>query len=535
MKSKSATIWYFALMLTLIFLFNTIEGEARQQTIANNQNIVAADTVAKTDAHKTQKASTTARSDVALDEPSVPSVEDRLRALEQIVDQQRREIQALREVVGQRNEKSPAETASVHEKALPVKTDTTQPQASVANNQNSTSGGNEPVQPDQTQKKVDELYKKFGAIRFSGDLRFRVETFRNQGFDNPVDTPARDRLRVRARLALDGTIDDHFDWGLRLATGTFTDPVSSNQTFTDFFERKAFALDRAFIRYDSKTDKVGVQLVAGKFEPTFRRTQLVWDDDLNVEGVSEALYFKTNSSLKQIKLVAVQLPFNEVPGSKDGVVYGGQLQTDWQASKFSGSFNVGYYDWGQADQILLALGASATQVGGGIVNTASISGNQNGPLATTNRIVRDAAGQPIGFLAGFNIFDMLGNLTWAVSNRFPITFTVDYVHNLTNRVQDEKNGYWVGASVGQTREKGDWLFSYYFTRIEQDAVLVPFNFSDILGSNSRAHVLTTAYQFVNNVTLQWTGLFSQRVNKVEPLSPVNRFLNRLQFDVIYKF
>jgi hypothetical protein len=66
-------------------------------------------------------------------------------------------------------------------------------------------------------------------------------------------------------------------------------------------------------------------------------------------------------------------------------------------------------------------------------------------------------------------------------------------------------------------------------------VLVPFNFSDILASNSRVHMPTVAYQVANNVTLQWTGLFSERVNKVFLLSPVNRTLNRMQFDVIYKF
>jgi hypothetical protein len=102
-------------------------------------------------------------------------------------------------------------------------------------------------------------------------------------------------------------------------------------------------------------------------------------------------------------------------------------------------------------------------------------------------------------------------------------------------VRDEKNGYWVGGQVGQAREKGDILFGYYYTRIEQDAVLVPFNFSDILSSNSRAHMPTFAYQVANGVTLQWTGLFSQRVNPVVLNSPFNRYLNRMQFDVIYKF
>jgi len=458
------------------------------------------------------------------------SVEDRLKAMEDVIERQQREIKALREMV----EKKPADTGLAQPAAAAV-TPANASATVATSNQTPASGKNEATPPE-TQKKVDELYKRFGAIRFSGDLRFRYEGFFNQGFDALTEPADRNRLRIRARLALDGTIDKHFDWGLKLATGIFTDPVTTNQTLTDFYERKPFALERAFIRYDSKGEKAGVQLVAGKFEPTFRRTQMVWDDDVNVEGASEALYFKTKTPLRQVKFVAFELPFNEVSGGKDGVLYGGQAQTDWQFStKVSANFNVGYYKWEHADQIVTALGVATTQVNGGIQNGAGVTGNQNGALGTTNRIIRNAAGTPIGFRAGFDLVDFLGNLTWQASGRFPVTFTFDFVHNATDRVRDEKNGYWVGGQVGQAREKGDFLFGYYFTRIEQDAVLVPFNFSDILASNSRAHMPTFAYQVANGVTLQWTGLFSQRVNPVVLNSPFNRFLNRMQFDVIYKF
>jgi len=518
MRTK-AGILIFSLAL-ILFSRGSVEAAQQQKqamSIAGNSNVAAtSDSTDKAVSSRHEETKTT------------PTIEDRLKAMEQIIERQQREIQALRDIV----EKKSADAADIHP------ADSAQPQSAqpqVASTANQTPGKTE-APPTEAQKKIDELYKKFGAIRFSGDLRFRAETFRNQGFDALTESPDRNRLRIRARLALDGTINKNFDWGIRLASGIFTDPISTNQTLTDFFERKPFTLDRAFVRYDSKTDNVGVQLVAGKFDPTFRRTQMVWDDDINVEGASEALYFKTKSALRQVKLVAFELPFNEVSAGKDGVLFGGQAQTDWQFSHVvSANLNLGYYDWNHVDQVLLGLGALATQVNGGIFNGAGVTGNQNRALGTTNRIVRNAAGQPIGFLAGFNLVDVLGNITWQANGRFPVTFTFDFVHNATGRVRDEKNGYWVGAQVGQTKEKGDWLFGYFFTRIEQDAVLVPFNFSDILASNSRAHMPTLAYQVANNVMLQWNGLFSQRANKVLTASPDNRYLNRMQFDVIFKF
>ena len=522
MRNRVASSFFISLMLTLSVL-NTTQAAAKQVALNNTKNNRSANGAA---------ANTGASVDDSSKEAAAsPGVEDRLKALEQIIEQQQREIQALRNLV----EKRDGEKASVR-LSEPASVESTKPAVASAAPQTPASGKNENVPPDQTQKRVDELFKRYGSLRFSGDLRFRAETFRNQGFDSLVEAPDRNRLRVRARLALDGTLSKHFDWGLRLASGIFTDPISSNQTLTDFYERKPFALERAFVRYDSKGESTGVQLVAGKFEPTFRRTQMVWDDDVNVEGASEALYFKTKSSLRQVKLVAFQLPFNEVTAGKDGVLYGGQIQSDWQmTATVSANVNVGYYDWNRVDQVVQGFGALTTQVNGGISNGSGLTGNQNGALSTSNRVIRNANGAVIGFLAGFNLLDVLGNLTWQAKPKFPVTFTFDFVRNLTDRVRDEKNGVWAGVQVGQTKEIRDWMVGYTFTRIEQDAVLVPFNFSDILASNSRVHMPTFAYQVANGVTLQWTGLFSQRVNKVVPLSPFNRFLNRMQFDVIYKF
>jgi hypothetical protein len=379
------------------------------------------------------------------------------------------------------------------------------------------------------------LYKRLSAIRFSGDLRFRFESFDNQGFDNALEPPGRRRLRIRARLALDGALGKNFDWGLKLATGIFTDPITTNQTLTDFFERKPFALERAFLRYDSKTETIGVELIAGKFEPPYRRTQMVWDDDVNVEGAAESVYFNSKSALRRFKFVAFQLPFNEAAVGKDGLLLGGQAQTDWQLSKVvSANVNVGYYAWQRPDQIVIGLGAAQTQVNGGLFNGAGLTGAQNGVLGTTNRVIRNDQGIATGFVAGFHLLDVLTNVSWQ-AGKYPITLTFDYVRNMTGRVSDEKNGVWIGGQIGQPKERGDWLVNYYFARIEQDAVLVPFNFSDILASNSRVHMASFGYQIAPAVMLQWTGLFSQRVNTLTPNPAENRFLIRQQFDVIYRF
>ena len=93
--------------------------------------------------------------------------------------------------------------------------------------------------------------------QFSGDIRFatnhlrpverRAEQRQPGLLGNPLSS--RQRLRLRARLAMRGQISNEFDWGLRFSTGTFPDVISPNQTLTDFYSHKTFALDQAFIGY----------------------------------------------------------------------------------------------------------------------------------------------------------------------------------------------------------------------------------------------------------------------------------------------
>ena len=86
-------------------------------------------------------------------------------------------------------------------------------------------------------KRIEAVEKRFGGFAFSGDLRARSESLFNQGFDTPLDIDSRYRARLRLRFQITDKIDNHFDLGLRLASGSFDDPTSTNQTLTSFFDR----------------------------------------------------------------------------------------------------------------------------------------------------------------------------------------------------------------------------------------------------------------------------------------------------------
>src|SRR5205085_5662266 len=165
------------------------------------------------------------------------------------------------------------------------------------------------------------------SISFSGDFRMRYEGQFGQlnalpNSANPSivgnELSARNRTRIRARFAVRGQFgrevtkgEREFQWGLRLATGTYGDLNSTNQTVTDFFTRKAFGLDQAYITY--KPARVpGLRLQAGKFETPWLTTEMTIDVDLMPEGLNE-LYSRDfkHSKLKNLTFVAWQLPMLE--------------------------------------------------------------------------------------------------------------------------------------------------------------------------------------------------------------------------------
>ena len=450
-------------------------------------------------------------------------------------------------------------------------------------------------------KKVEARVSEIGSVKFSGDIRLRFESI--YGLSNSLANGAnpaalgnelspRYRPRVRARLALRGQINDEFDWGLRLATGSFTDNISTNQTLTDFYNRKPFALDQAFVTYKPK-QLPGLRLQGGKFEPPWTYTEMTFDNDLMVEGLNESYSrdFK-GSAIKNLTLVAWQLPFLERNsafvrnangtvnieesrrGGRDLALYGAHVRARFEPNSqvaltlsasdhyFSGTqFISPVQVFGSQLQLPLTITIPATATAPAQTITTQVSfprdllvagnGNLGVTNASTNATNRDGR-----LSSAFNLVDLIGRLELKHSKRWPVTLLLNFVTNTqTHDVvtagpngadlilpNNESNGYWAEIQVGKTRERGDMLFGYTFLRIEKDAVLTPFNFSDVTQqSDMRGHRFVFSYAADPRVTFSITGIVTERPNGVlgafgtTPAGSLNRPTTRVQFDTSLRF
>ena len=523
--------------------------------------------------------------------------QEELRRMRAVITEQSQVIDALRQRVEQTARAGVGEVIKTGD--IPISDNA--PQSSPARTQSSETDARLARVEEQAKKTSEAISKQLGSITFSGDLRLRYEGFFGQlnalpNGDNPSilgnELSTRNRFRVRARLAMRGQIGKEFDWGLRLATGSLANAVSGNQTLTDFFTHKPFGLDQAYIAWTPQRVP-GLRVQAGKFEVPWTRTELTIDNDLNPEGFSQTYSrnFKDHK-LSNLTFVAWQLPFMERNsafvrnadgtvnidqsrrGGRDLALYGAQLRASFAPSKkvgltlavadlyFSGTqFITPIQVFGSQLQlpITVTIPATANSPAQTITTQVSIprdflvAGNSNLGLsvANTNAIGRDGR-----LASGYNLVDVIGRLDLTHSKRFPVMLLLDFVTNTQTHAvsiagpngstlfldNDEKNGYWAEIQVGKTKERGDMLFGYTFIRIEKDAVLTPFNYSDLIQqSDIRTHRFSLNYAADPRVVLSLTGIITGRANGFSgvfgttPQGSLNRPTTRLQFDTVFRF
>ncbi len=113
-------------------------------------------------------------------------------------------------------------------------------------------------------------------LSVSGDLRLRAQHDRS-------DEDARDRSsgQIRARLGATYAVNEHVSLGARLVTGDSDDPNSTDVQLSNWDDDLQVSLDMAY----AQLNLGNLKLYGGKFPQPFARTDLVWDGDVNPQGL----------------------------------------------------------------------------------------------------------------------------------------------------------------------------------------------------------------------------------------------------------
>jgi hypothetical protein len=348
----------------------------------------------------------------------------------------------------------------------------------------------------------------YERIRFGGDFRSRYEGFYQD------DTPTRNRVRFRLRLRFDTEINEDAALHLQLASGDPGTPVSTNQTFTEFFQPKPISIDRAYVAYNPRSAPA-ITLGLGKFNAPQTTTQLVFDDDLNFEGGWEQVSWTPREGA-EVTLIGLQTALNERSVSEDSYMLGGIGEVTVTMGRHSILFSAANYTWGNEDQIAVA--------------------SAGGPLESilTNSVRRGPTGTVVGYSSQFNVVDLIAEGTLRTNRpAYPLRVLVEFARN-TQAVTDRDSGVWFELAYGSPRASGTWSAEYVHGWSEQDVTPSAFVHSDLPGTNVRSHILETSYVLKTGFSIDTTLHFTKRLFLERPTDP-NAWLTRLHLGAVVRF
>jgi hypothetical protein len=361
----------------------------------------------------------------------------------------------------------------------------------------------------------------------------------------------RQRERIRARLGLLAKASDDFSVGFRLATGSTTDRVSTNQSLGQDFNKYQFLLDRAYVKYEPNEF---LRVWAGRIPNPWFSTDLVWSENLNFEGVAATLgkhKSQEGQDSFQPYLTVGAFPLREkTPPTRDGrMLYGSQAGFQWNLSSRT-RFKLGaaYYNYHNMqgrqegpDAFLVTSSTTSIQQTPNYGQYEYESGlRQKGNTLFLTNSVNDynTATTPLwGLAARFREVDLTAALDLAHWDPVHFTMIADYVKNVgydRNEIfgrtgltaaelpDGRKSGSLLKLQIGrpEINDRHDWNAYVAYRYLGSDAVLDAFTNSDfgLGGTNNKGYILGFNYGFDRNVSLGVRLLSADSIDSMIPIA-----------------
>ena len=425
-------------------------------------------------------------------------------------------------------------------------------------------------------------------LEIYGDARVRYEvrsgeTARPDPINPAGDTYQRDRSRYRLRIGLKGTLVDDWFFGVRLETAT--NPRSTNVTFGDDtsagpgpFAKNSdtISVGQAYFGY---TGIKGLTLTAGKMPNPFVTSSMVWDGDINPEGLAEQYKYtiklgggspasSATMTDKDGKTIVTKTtaaapgpsidlflnfgqfvyddtnPENPVGPSPNGLPNDDAYLLGWQVGA--------RYNFNKNTYLQLAP-TLYNYTGSGDTFASHFSGDPAFRLvdpvtgvATT--VVPNQTG-----VDGLLVLEVPGEFGFKVGN-FPFRVFGDFAYNFDGDAradaaghpdkEDQRFAYQIGAGIGSTKHKGDFALTAFWQHTEQYALDPNLVDSDLFDSreNLEGVFVQLGYSITDAVTANLTyghawqidhDLGTGGVGDIG-INPVDNY-NLFQADLSFKF
>jgi len=347
-------------------------------------------------------------------------------------------------------------------------------------------------------KSHDKLLETLQRISWFGDMRLRYEVV-DRASDNSTANDAdghldTDRARIRFRFGARAHVYEDLDFVFRLSTGGDTASTSGNTTMDGTFGNEAISLNLAYGSWELMN---GLIVQGGKVKNPFMKSEVVWDNDVNPEGLSQIYQQKLGDTTLQF--VAGQYIVEETDrkndiDSDDVVLLAWQTQLHQKTKVGKFKFAVAWYDYHH----LTEQGSAVTQ------QLGSGDGQRNSQVTVTE--VNTTNMQTLDFMADWSspIGSKHGNLFY----EYAVNTSADAPAGNNTIAQDLDTAWQLGFKFGDKKVKktGQWQIKTLYRVVQQDAVFYALTDSSFHqgGTNAKGIELGAKYSIRKGMQLGYT-------------------------------
>jgi hypothetical protein len=329
----------------------------------------------------------------------------------------------------------------------------------------------------------------------------------------------RNRLRLQAHLGMQAKVSDAVTAGIRLATGNNQDAVSTNQTLGNTAQKYSVWVDRAYLKVDPYN---WLSISGGRIANPWFGTDLVWDKDLNFEGIAASLRPKLSDTYTGF-LTMGAFPLQDIaPTTNDKSaskwLYGVQGGMEWKGlSGSSAKIGLALYDYEHVE------GIPDTAVGALDFDNTRPQFRQKG-----NSWFMTATDASPKLASRFREINLTASMDVATFDPVHVIVTADYVRNIgydQNEILQrtglsapapQVKGYQTQLTLGypKIQKFNDWQAFVGYRYLQQDAVLDAFTDSDfhLGGTNAKGYFLGGSYGLDKNTWMSLRWLSSNQID-----------------------
>lgn len=363
---------------------------------------------------------------------------------------------------------------------------------------------------DETRDMVEEVKGMLPQVKVFGDVSTRF-----QGVSQEIADPSKYStfaLQTRANIGIKGHMPKDMSWvnfGARLTTSAADDLTNRYVSLGNMLNKSGISLDQMYVSL--RPWDGGLDLTLGKHAlPFVRSTELVWDEDLTLDGAYLKLRF---GEMHNHLALYGSYSMLSLGGINPASQFGGNYFSADTAGIASGGGNLMLSN----DTIMFKLGGNYHKY----MNPNKVAGKFK------TQATNDMAGAE--FVSDFDLATGTVALSLFPNAAAPLTLHGDVSYNLgagmrgtdEQKANAKKNnlGMVAGLSLGKLREAGNLMLGVNYKMVGQESVFAPFNEDQLGGSNVTAYEGKAGWQMSDKASLVLSGQMATPSNAAAGAKP----------------